>query len=382
MRHSAIPAVIFIGLLFAAPVAAISQTTTGSAAAQNVEESPAAGSAGSSAMTLDVVVTDKSGALVTDMQPGDFKLLDNKQPQTLASVELANGMRAKPDFPVEAIVLVDGINPAFQTVANERQWLTSFFKENGGELALPTSLIVLTDAGMKVQEHPSRNGGVLLEFLNASATGLRAIRRSEGLEGVIEREKDSLNALDALAAQEATKPGRKLLIWVGPGWGLFSNASWDGGPRDEKILFNYIVSLSAALHAARITIYSIDPTGAGRGQFFYESYLKGVDEPKHADYGDLLLQVLAGQSGGQVLFGNNDLASLIDRCVADAKAYYALTYIPPPAAHTNEYHRIDVQVDKPGLNVRTRAGYYSMPNVPATQSFPKVSLQTVRESSE
>jgi VWFA-related protein len=382
MRQPAILTPVFIGFIFATPISASPQADTGSAAAEKAVQSSAADIAGSSAMTLDVVVTDKSGALVTDLQPGDFKLLDNKQSQTLVSVELVNGKRAPRDSLVEALVLVDGINPVFETAANERQWLTSFFKENGGELALPTSLIVLTGAGMKVQEQPSREGEMLTEFLHSNATGLRAVRRSEGLEGAIEREKESLNALNVLAAQEAAKPGRKLLIWVGPGWRLFSNASWDGGPRDEKILFNYIVSLSTALRRARITLYSIDPAGEGRGQFFYESYLKGVDEPKHADYGDLLLQVLARQSGGQVLFGNNDLASLIDRCVADAKAYYALTFDPPAAARPNEYHRIVVAVAKPGLSARTRAEYYAMPTVPATQSFPNVSLQTVQSSSE
>src|ERR1039458_7584532 len=94
----------------------------------------------------------------------------------------------------------------------------------------------------------------------------------------------SLKSLDFLAAQASRKPGRKLLIWVSPGWGLFSNEGWTGGMKDENILFNYAVSLSTELRAARITLYSIDPAGAGRGQFLYEKYLKGVDGPQHADF--------------------------------------------------------------------------------------------------
>jgi VWFA-related protein len=129
-----------------------------------------------------------------------------------------------------------------------------------------------------------------------------------------------------------------------------------------------------------MTVYSIDPAGAGRGQFFYQNFMKGVDAPKHADYGDLMLQVLARQTGGNVLFGSNDLASLIDQCIGDAKAYYVLTYNPPAGGHPNEYHDIEVQVDKPGLKVRTRTGYYAEPTTSGEPSFPKASIQTVQGS--
>ena len=331
-------------------------------------------------LTLDVVVTDKSGAPVTGIEPGDFKLLDNKQPQSLVAVQPANGMKAKADPPVQALVVIDAVNATFLTIANERQWLGSLARENGGELALPTSLVLLTDQGMRFQDHATLDGKVLAEFLEQNASGLRDIRRSEGREGELEREQVSLNSLSFLAAKEAKAPGRKLVIWVSPGWQLFSNYSWDGGQRDEKVLFNYIVSMSTALRQAHITLYSVDPAGVGRGQFFYQNYLKGVDAPKHADYGNLFLQVLATQSGGQVMFASNDLASLIDKCVADARAYYVLTYHPPAPGHADEYHAVDVQVDKPGLKARTRYGYYAQPSTDTAQTFPKTSIETVQEN--
>jgi len=194
----------------------------------------------------------------------------------------------------------------------------------------------------------------------------------------MEREEASLNALDVLAVQAAKRPGRKLLIWLSPGWRLFSNYSWNGGPKDEVILFNYVVALETALREARMTVYTIDPGGVGSRQFFYQNYLKGVDQPKHADWGNLFLPVLATHSGGQVQFGSNDLAGMIDRCIADARAYYVVTYNPPAASHADEYHSIEVRVEKPGLKVRTLSGYYAQPSVSTEQTFPKkVSLQAV-----
>jgi VWFA-related protein len=321
---------------------------------------PASGN-GKRTMTLDVVVTDKAGAPAGGLQPSDFKLFDNKQPRDLVSVQAASAMNPNADPPVELILLIDAINPTFLTVSYERQCLASFLQEKGKTLALPTSIILLTTQGMKIQEHPTRNGKALLDYLNDNASGLRQIRRSEGLEGEMEREYHSLAALDYLAVQASKRPGRKLLIWLSSGWYMNSNVIENLRVLPLQNIFASITATSTALREARITLYSVDPQGVGHDKTFYRNYLKGVDEPKHADYGDLLLEVLATQSGGQVLFGNNDLASLIDRCMTDVKTYYVLTYNQPPAAHADEYHGIEVKVDRPGLKARTRTGYYAQP---------------------
>jgi len=385
MRQTTIVPATILGLVLAAAGTANSQTLSGSATAPPVEQLAAgnngvASAADNGAITLDVVVEDKSGAPVGGLEPGDFKLLDNKLPRDLASVQAVNGMRANADPPVEAIVVIDAINSTFLSVSNARQWVANFLKENGGELALPTSLVVLTDHSMARQKNPSRDGKVLLEFLDSNATGLREIKRAQGWEGALEREQASLSMLDSLAAEEQKRPGRKLLIWVSPGWHLISNYSWNGSPKDQEILFESIVSASTELRAARMTVYSINPAGVGRGQWAYQSYMKGVDSPRHADFGSLMLQVLAAQTGGQVLEGNNDLASLIDRCIADAKAYYVLTFHPGPAAHANEYRSLAVEVDKPGLKARTRTGYYAQASTMRAQWQRNVPLQSVEES--
>jgi len=385
MRQTAILPGIFLVCLFATAGTASSQTPSNSAGATAVEQLPAGNNGVTAAnengaITLDVVVEDKSGAPVGGLEPGDFKLLDNKLPQGLVSVQAENGMRASADPPVEAIVVIDAINSTFLSVSNARQWVANFLKENGGELALPTSMVVLTDHSMARQKDPSRNGMALLEFLDANATGLREIKRAQGWEGAMEREQASLSMIDALAAQEQKSPGRKLVIWVSPGWHLISNYSWNGSQKDQEILFDSIVSASTELRAARMTVYSIDPAGVGRGQWAYQSYLKGVDSPRHADFGSLMLQVLAAQTGGQVLEGNNDLAGLIDRCIADAKAYYVLTFHPGPAAHPNEYHSLAVQVDKPGLKVRTRTGYYAQATMMRAQWQRNIPFQSVEDS--
>jgi VWFA-related protein len=314
-------------------------------------------------LTLDVVVTDKSGHSVSGLQPEDFKLFDNKQPQSLVSFQAASGASPQADPPVEVILLVDAINSPLLVLDEAREKLASSFQANGGKVALPTSFVFLTDSGTLLQKEPTRDGETLLKILKDHPTGIRVDGKSQGFWGAVERKQRSMFALDQLTSLESKRPGRKLLLWIGEGWPSFTWSDWIRSKKQDRELFSRIVSLSAKLREARITLYSIDPRGVGiyGNDFMYQQFLKGVSAPERVDYGDLDLQVLAVQSGGQVLFGSNDLATLIDQCVADASAYYVLSFKPPVAAHPNEYHDLTIQIDKPGLKARTRTGYYAQP---------------------
>jgi len=315
-------------------------------------------------MTLDVVVTGKKDIPVAGLQPEDFSLLDNGHPVPLASVREAHGLGLHADPPVEVFVVVDAVNMRFLARANQRQWLMDFFNANGKELALPTSLVVLTGNGIEEQNRPTRDGNVLLRVLDASYAGFRDIKGAEGLQGALLREEESLKALNVFAIQQSKRPGRKLFIWLGGGWSVASNPTWSGGPKKLQSIYTYIALLSTALREAHMTLYEVIPaSGVGRADI-YMQYVKGVYDPKHADLGNLSLPVLATQTGGQVLIGSSDLPALIDQCISDVRSYYQLTFIPPPATHPAEYHALQVQLAKPGLKARTRFGYYT----PAAQS--------------
>ena len=45
-------------------------------------------------VTVPVTVTNSSGEFVTDLNPGDFKLLDNGEPQKLDGIELPGRFQA------------------------------------------------------------------------------------------------------------------------------------------------------------------------------------------------------------------------------------------------------------------------------------------------
>src|ERR1700676_2294011 len=56
---------------------------------------------------LDVLVADESGKPVTGLGATDFTLFDNGQTQKILSFQGFDGLSAKPDPPVELILLVD-----------------------------------------------------------------------------------------------------------------------------------------------------------------------------------------------------------------------------------------------------------------------------------
>ena len=187
----------------------------------------------------------------------------------------------------------------------------------------------------------------------------------------------SLAGLGKLATAEAMKPGRKLLVWLSPGWPIYdidSSWFWGESPRavdaplfhDRKPVFDAVVALSTGLRTARMQVYSIKPNNTpGEGSFGwdkYKNYLNGVKDEKSVLIGDLGLQVLAVQSGGDAVTSTNDyLSGIIAKTVAGAEADYFVAVDVPGAGKADEFHGLTVTVDKPGVTVRTRAGYYGQP---------------------
>jgi VWFA-related protein len=118
------------------------------------------------------------------------------------------------------------------------------------------------------------------------------------------------------------------------------------------------------LRQARITLYSIDPSGAddfSGHAAYWEGYVKGISKPKQASAASLALQVIAMQSGGLALTIGNDIAAQLQKCLTDTDYYYEISFEPSPAEQKDEYRSLEVRINKPGMTARTRLGYYMQP---------------------
>lgn len=315
---------------------------------------------GNEKIYLDVVVSAKGGPPVTDLQHEDFTVLDNKVPQTITSLKVVTGREA----PIEVVLVIDAVNTTVQNVSYGRLQVEKFLRADAGHLAYPVSLAIFTDRGTKIV-NSSSDGNALSDVLEQENTGLRSITRAAGYYGATERLQLSIDALDQIIAYEAPRNGRKVVIWVSPGWPLLSGPSTELDSKQQEQVFGNIVRLSTQLLQARITLYSVDPLGAGESMLratYYEEFLKGVSKPGQANLGNLGLQVLAIQSGGLAFNFANDVASLVQECLTDTVPYYEITFNPPTAKQRDEYHHLEVKVTKPGLTARTRQGYYAQPS--------------------
>jgi hypothetical protein len=109
------------------------------------------------------------------------------------------------------------------------------------------------------------------------------------------------------------------------------------------------------LRDARVTLYTIDPAGLqvnpgeyGAGAAFNDPF-----------GGNYEFNRLAKATGGRTLYGRNDVDAEIGTAIRDGSSFYTLTYRPQvPPTNLNKFYRIKVTVDRPGLTVTTREGYY------------------------
>jgi VWFA-related protein len=328
-------------------------------------------------INLDVLVTDSSGKPVPGLHSNDFALLENGRPNRIVSFHAFDGVSAQPESPVEVILVVDMLQLPISLIMIELSSVEAFLRKDDGHLAEPVRILTLQESGIWQVADASRDGKALaaqvahttqFRLIHRFGSGGGGIRGSPGPTGP-----PSINALAGLgeiAAMERPKPGRKLLLWVGPGRGGEAV-----GPNMNT--FYTICWFSTLLRESRIALYSIS-VGETEPSLLYVSYLQGVESVKKASFMNLNRKVLAVQSGGRVLDQSYDLVSEMESCVREASVFYTLSFDPAPADHPEEYHELKVQIDKQGLTAHTNTGYYDQ-SFYSDQADPAIRQVTVAE---
>src|ERR1035437_1029347 len=212
---------------------------------------------------LDVAVTDAADKPVPGLEPWDFKILDDNQPRKILTFRSFDGVTVKPDPPVEVILVLDILNLPFQQVSFTRAEVEEFLRQNGGHLVQPVSIFLLTDAGLRVQPRPSVDGNALGEIVSQIKGSISSINPAMGAGGDLMRFQRSAHQLANIAENEANRPGRKLLIWIGPGWPMLNGDNFLFSEKDQQHYFDGIVELSTKLREARMAVYSVSAAGPG-----------------------------------------------------------------------------------------------------------------------
>jgi VWFA-related protein len=317
---------------------------------------------------LDVLVTDPSGKPVSGLRPDDFTLLENGKPENLLSFHASDPARANPDAVARLILFIDLFNANTDQIRDENVAVEHYLRLNSGHLSRPVSIYLISGLGLWTVAHPEGDGNALADDLvHSRLKSLRTFATAQmSASGSVVPDTSAISALKSIgriAADERRRPGRKLLIWVGPdasiGLGLF-----DQGKKKEPETIATRVWFSTLLREARIVLYSFsvplganDPRSQTSDQFFSG---KGALPPP-VTYMSWDRKELALQSGGLAFDASFDIVKQIENCVQDADTYYTLTFDPPHADSLNEFHDLKIVLNNPGLTARTNSGYYDQP---------------------
>jgi hypothetical protein len=130
--------------------------------------------------------------------------------------------------------------------------------------------------------------------------------------------------------------------------------------------------MMAAATRANVSIYTIDPKGLSTGA---EELVKiaSMAAGNTVPIGDMAIETMrerstlrqyAEQTGGFAALESNDFNTMFDRIVRDNSSYYVLGYHAPEKAD-GKFHAVTVRVKRPGLQVRTRDGYFAAAKTPS-----------------
>ncbi len=325
---------------------------------------------------VDIAVTSKAGKPVTGLSEKDFTLLDNNQQQKIVTFQAFNG-GIQPASSLEVVLVIDELNmvPNADLGNDNREFsdavreVDKFLHSHGGILQHPTILYRLTEHGLFASPHASIDGNELADEIEKGAR-FRRIWPSPVIAkdvvnlavggGVSARISKSLIALGSIAIEERRKPGRKLMFWIGNGWQIEN--------RKANGISDFSIELLTRMREARINLWGssewplYDSSGkpAPVTDYAMKEFLKGP-KPDSIDFAYLSLPVIAARSGGSMLDTSRNLAALIDEQVREESRYYSITFDPPRTNQIDEYHHLQIEIDKADITPHSCEDYYDEP---------------------
>jgi hypothetical protein len=175
---------------------------------------------------------------------------------------------------------------------------------------------------------------------------------------------ESVSALRSLIAEQNNVRGRTILIWTGRGWPLLA----DFGSQAAAQRGNYrdvLVELTTNLREAQVTLDAVSwgdfETPKNVCKPIVSVTASAPSSPDEIAELTMALPALARQNGGQAIAKVKNFADAMDAFLADAGDFYQLSFDSTPAPAADEFHSIDVKVDRPGMTIRAARSYYAQP---------------------
>jgi VWFA-related protein len=357
---------------------------------------------------VSVTVHDSNGRPITGLTKGDFILSDDGKRQKIASFSeqtnhlATNSAGSLPNLftnrfeqgasqPPLTVIVLD--------VYNSRWWDINYCPPpSGAPICAVDPMFHAVEkfvSGMQPQDHValyelSDKLYLLQDFTSDSAALQRALARgkeyipasySPSQTDPVEMSAHTMNGMHEIAHRLARVPGRKNLIWLSSGFPRQRVITDEKMDTSAKILANADMPLSAinalglAGGGATENVGPVPGRGGGGGG---RGATSGADLPTPASGsynvagtsggpvgGFYALRNLADQSGGSAFYNTNDLSGSIRRVIDNSSATYLLGYYPDHNKWNGEFREIKVKVNRPGVELRSRSGYYAVTDSPS-----------------
>jgi len=379
--------------------------------------------AGINFVRVDVIVSDKNGANVADLKQSDFEVTEDGKPQAIENfkfIKLDGGAVPGPDGPARAI-RTDADEE--QEAARDDVRLFAIFLDDY-HVRKENSIRVRGQLEQFVQTQLGPTDMIGLMYPLESIFSVRMTRNQDqvvrGIEKFLGRKYDyrpenelerqyayypvetqeqirvrvSLSAIRGLIVHMGTlKEGRKQLIVVsegftnrlpltvreanpttsdgggiGPGGNGVVDPIGAAGLNENQADFVATMDMEQLLRDVydeanrnNVSIYTVDPRGLAVSEFDVSD---GNVDPA-TDRGFLsqtveTLRTLAVETDGRAIVNRNDLVAGMKQIVRDVSAYYLIGYNSSQTTADGKFHEIKVRVKRPGVQVRSRKGYWAL----------------------
>ncbi len=136
-------------------------------------------------------------------------------------------------------------------------------------------------------------------------------------------------------------------------------------PRYQAQLLSVHRRPRSDLREARVPLYRVIPLDLDKRTeataFLCQNFRRAWKTRKRLTREIFRCGRLAEQSGGLAIGPTGDIYGSVVRCVADANAYYELSFDSAAASRVDVYRGLQVRLDKSWLAARTNTGYYAQP---------------------
>lgn len=176
-------------------------------------------------------------------------------------------------------------------------------------------------------------------------------------------------------------PGRKMMMLFSDGMRIELSSSKSRSAAVYAMLEN-LVDLA---NRSSIVVYTYDTKGmkgmsVQASDNLYEVIDGHRDQKINERFGNFRasqdgLVFLANQTGGKSLLNSNDLNGGIQRALDEQAGYYLLGYIPDTDTFDpskRRFNKLEVKVDRPGVNVSYRSGFFNTKTPISTAQAPTV----------